>query len=171
MGKYAPRKQAFVGIPTGNFFRRGHGYGELNPDKEFLVVIPRSNLKKIRPMRYNLALFGWLHTSWSLAPVMHSTSSTQYPRNDGIHRFCKSMISSCSLALLCMSACMRETLGFPFPFSCHPSLVFVTSCCCSPLSDHDCCLVNSHWYSSYRLPSILVFLPLVDLHSLPSLRL
>jgi hypothetical protein len=32
--------QAFVGIPAGNFFRRGDGYGELFPGGEFPVAIP-----------------------------------------------------------------------------------------------------------------------------------
>jgi hypothetical protein len=33
--------QAFVGIPTGKFFCRGDGFGELKPDGEFPVAIPR----------------------------------------------------------------------------------------------------------------------------------
>ena len=33
--------QAFVGIPAGKFFRRGDGFGELKPDGEFPVAIPR----------------------------------------------------------------------------------------------------------------------------------
>ena len=33
--------QAFVGIPTGKFFRRGDGDGELFPGGEFPVAIPR----------------------------------------------------------------------------------------------------------------------------------
>jgi hypothetical protein len=32
--------QAFVGIPTGKFFRRGDGDGELFPGGEFPVAIP-----------------------------------------------------------------------------------------------------------------------------------
>jgi hypothetical protein len=33
--------QAFVGIPAGKFFRHGDGDGELFPDGEFPVAIPR----------------------------------------------------------------------------------------------------------------------------------
>jgi hypothetical protein len=39
--KYSP--QAFVGIPTGKFFRRGGGDGELFPGREFPVAIPMHN--------------------------------------------------------------------------------------------------------------------------------
>jgi hypothetical protein len=39
MGKKCP-PQAFVGIPTEKFFRRGEGFGELKPDGEFPVAIP-----------------------------------------------------------------------------------------------------------------------------------
>jgi hypothetical protein len=40
MGKKCP-PQTFVGIPAGKFFRRGDGFGELKPDGEFPVAIPR----------------------------------------------------------------------------------------------------------------------------------
>jgi hypothetical protein len=40
MGKKCP-PQAFVGIPAGKFFCRGDGFGELKPDGEFPVAIPR----------------------------------------------------------------------------------------------------------------------------------
>jgi hypothetical protein len=40
MGKKCP-PQAFVGIPAGKFFGRGDGFGELKPDGEFPVAIPR----------------------------------------------------------------------------------------------------------------------------------
>jgi hypothetical protein len=40
IGKKCP-PQAFVGIPAGKFFRRGDGFGELKPDGEFPVAIPR----------------------------------------------------------------------------------------------------------------------------------
>jgi hypothetical protein len=39
MGKKCP-PQVFVGIPAGNFFCRGDGFGELKPDGEFPVAIP-----------------------------------------------------------------------------------------------------------------------------------
>lgn len=102
---------------------------------------------------------------------MHSASSTPVSQERWNPPFPWSHARLCLLTLLCMSACTWETLGFPFPLSRHPSLVFVTSCCCSPHSDRHCCLVSSRWYSSHRLPSILVFLPLPVLHYLPSLRL
>jgi hypothetical protein len=40
MGKKCP-PQAFVGIPAGKFFRRGDGFRELKPDREFPVAIPK----------------------------------------------------------------------------------------------------------------------------------
>jgi hypothetical protein len=40
MGNKCP-PQTFVGIPAGNFFRREDGDGELKPDGEFPVAIPK----------------------------------------------------------------------------------------------------------------------------------
>lgn len=40
--------QEFMGIPTGNFVRRGDGDGELKPDGELSVAIPKSGLMRKR---------------------------------------------------------------------------------------------------------------------------
>jgi hypothetical protein len=37
--------QAFVGIPTGKFFRRVDENGKLKPDGEFTIAIPKSKYK------------------------------------------------------------------------------------------------------------------------------
>jgi hypothetical protein len=47
MGKKCP-PQAFVGIPAGNFFRRWDGFGELKPDGEFPVAIPKPYTRRMR---------------------------------------------------------------------------------------------------------------------------
>jgi hypothetical protein len=48
MGKKCP-PQAFVGIPAGKFFCRGDGFGELKPDGEFPVAIPRRDTTQRHP--------------------------------------------------------------------------------------------------------------------------
>jgi hypothetical protein len=44
--------QEFVGIPMGNFVHRGNGNGELKPDGEFPVVIPKLGLMRKRASEF-----------------------------------------------------------------------------------------------------------------------
>jgi hypothetical protein len=50
MGKKCP-PQVFVGIPAGNFFCRGDGFGELKPDGEFPVAIPSRLVSPPSPLQ------------------------------------------------------------------------------------------------------------------------